>query len=326
MFHVREHLLPYNMAAKARGASTEMQSAIAAHLRQCDCDHGPTPCSPVDGKPATFLLGVSQGSSVTIGSDGVFIGACEAPTAAADGERRILAAWDADGHVLERVDALGHVPDPHITNTMNVSYDSPNGALYFKVRDHKGELKTMVLGGHGVTTTAVSLRPVDAMRLVGADRVTTETDSGVPIPALRFPVSSAATVRGVLGFALYGIPRWAGAVGTAYGIDMALALPPATDAPIGVRASFGGSSSAASASVAEGSVRFRAGHRGATVVLTVSPDGFVVCTDGVRRPRCPAGLGDACVQTLTLELLWDNPPGTRRPIDIVGVQVVLYAH
>jgi hypothetical protein len=159
------------------------------------------------------------------------------------------------------------------------------------------------------------------MRLVGADRVTTETDSGVPIPALRFPVSSAATVRGVLGFALYGVPPGAGAADAAYGIEMALARPPGTDVPLGVRASFGGS-----ASVAEGSVRFLAGHRGATAAFTVSPDGFVACIDGVRRPRCPNGLGCACVETVTLELLWDNPSGGRSPVDIVGIRMVLYPY
>lgn len=98
----------------------------------------------------TFLLGVTQGSTINISSQGVYIGTRASKTSggggadSADttaesttqvGPNRILAAWDADGLALERIDTLGNVPDPQANETMTVAYDTPHAALRFKIRE-----------------------------------------------------------------------------------------------------------------------------------------------------------------------------------------------
>lgn len=309
MYHNCDYRLPHNHAARIRGRLSELANQVNG-LRPCDdsddsTTHGSCPPSP--DPPATLLIGVAAGSSITVGTDGVVIGTQSVTPGTASGGR-IVSAWDADGRVLERIEALGDVPDPTTNETMTVSYDTPTSALHFKVRDRNGRLKTMVLPASGRSVTAIALRPSDAFILPPGVRLFPSAATG-RMPFLRFDGGGNALSR----FVLHDVPGWAEE--SAFEVAVTLVDPP-TSADItlhvGVEFAAGGQCG--------GTVRIPRGQRGATAELPHSSTGFRVCADGVRRPRCGTGFGAVCTETVGLRI----SSGGAAPVDIAGARMVLH--
>jgi hypothetical protein len=159
MFHPRDYIHPHNYAAHVRGMMNDVLGTIQRQQEQinalpvscscscsCSCSGSSNGTKPTD-ETGSFLIGVSQGSSMTIGTDGVFIArkqpteiydhddnnndkhptatdttvTANATTTATASSSRILAAWATDGLTVERIDDLGKVPDPQSNGTMSVA-------------------------------------------------------------------------------------------------------------------------------------------------------------------------------------------------------------
>lgn len=249
-----------------------------------------------------MLVGVAAGSSITVGEDGVMIGTQAIGPGNTDG--RILASWDADGHALERIDTLGHVPDPVVNGTMTLSYGTP-AALHFKVRDHVGVLNTMVLSTAGRVVTSLPLRPSDALFLPGGGGAL-HTVTGMPF--LRFDGSA-------IRFALHGVPPWAddASVDIAVTTTNPSGSPNGLTTPMAVEFSSGGRVS--------GTIHIPCGKSGATAGFTHSTYGFRVGADGVRRPRCCPGFDGAGTNTVSLRL-----GGMMAPVDVIGALFTFHPH
>lgn len=335
MFHIRDYLLPHNHAAQTRGRLAEH-----LRLRSCDCHCQCTPSQPSPSSTHseeggeknatdTFLLGVTQGSTINISSQGVYIGTRASKTSggggadSADttaesttqvGPNRILAAWDADGLALERIDTLGNVPDPQANETMTVAYDTPHAALRFKIRDRFGELKTMVLGAPMLSVVSVPIRPCsDIAHALAADVVPYHSPGGLVMTALRTPAEGSAAFTVLL----HGVPPWA--TEATFGFEWMLGAPPAVDTVWKVSVDL-------AANVrCSGRLRMGSHQTHASVDFIESTHVFMECADGERRPRCGADFGTACVETLTVNVVI-GPEGYRGPLYIIGMRLLLHPY
>jgi hypothetical protein len=250
---------------------------------------------------------VSQSSSLTIGSDGVFI--AKKRTDNETTASHILAAWDTDGLALERIDDLGNVPDPQMNNTMTVSYNTPLKSLHFRLRDNLGDLNDLVLGRPALSVLVLPIRPAtDVVRLE-----TAEFSTDASIPAVRCPAGREC------GFTvlLHGVPTWASEA--TFGLRWALTAPTPVDVVWMVRLTFENGQNA------EGSVRFGRCHRNAHTVFTSACTGFAIGTDARRRPHSPHTFGCACLETVTVRI---HPTGneTANPVYVAGMAFVLHPH
>lgn len=327
MFHTRDYLLPHNHAARLRGMLNDAMNTIDQYQHAtCGChgggsncddedDHPPPPPPPPpppseEKPPGAFLVGVTQGSSVTIGSDGVFIAKKrmeDSPSAS-----RILAAWDADGLALERIDDLGNVPDPQANGTMTVSYDTPMKSLHFRFRDGVGELNDLVLGRPVLAIAVLPVRPAtDVVRL---DNVEFATNAS--LPAVRCPGQRECGFTVIL----HGVPSWASAA--TFGFRWSLTTPTPVELVWTVLLTFPNGQSA------EGSVRFGKCQHNARTTFTSASAGFVLGADACRRPRCPSTFGCACLETVTVRIrpMGHSTVDEETHVYIAGMAFVLHPH